>query len=285
MKFSTLISVQGLVKFLNDPNWVIVDCRFSLSDPDSGYENYCESHIPGAVYAHLENHLSGEIIPGETGRHPLPEINSISKLFGSWGIDNQSQVVAYDDQGGMIAGRLWWLLQWLGHKNVAVLDGGFPAWIESGQQVNTDIPYPDEKEFTPIIRNDMVATVEDILRNFGDPNYILVDSRAPERYQGVEEPIDPIAGRIPGAINHFWSTNLDPSGYFIGKDILRGRLANIFDELPTEHVTFYCGSGVTAAHNVLAAAHAGLGMAKLYPGSWSHWITNDERPIIHGGRG
>ena len=282
MEFKTLISVQGLFQFLAEPNWKIVDCRFSLDDPDQGHLDYQQSHIPGAIYAHLDNQLSGDIIPGETGRHPLPEIDEISATFSLWGIDKYTQVVAYDDKGGMIAGRLWWLLQWLGHKRVAVLDGGFPAWIDGVYDSTKVIPKTTPKTFDPSPRADMITTVEDILNQLGDPKYIVVDSRAPERYRGTFETIDPVAGRIPGAINYFWSNNLDSRGFFITKDILRGRFETMFQGISVNNVTFYCGSGVTAAHNVLATAHAGLGMSRIYPGSWSHWILDPERPIMRG---
>ncbi len=282
MKFKTLISVEGLSKFIDEPNWVVVDCRFSLDDPGRGYQDYLTSHVPGALYAYLEDHLSGEIIPGKTGRHPLPEIKEIAATFSSWGIGEETQVIAYDDKGGMIAARLWWLLQWLGHEYVAVLDGGFQAWIDDKQKVSDIIPKPNPKSFKLHTRQDMVTTAAEILKRFGDPNYILVDSRAPERYQGVLEPIDPVAGRIPGSVNYFWSNNLDSRGFFVEKDVLRGRFEAMLAGIPVQRITFYCGSGVTGAHNVLAVAHSGLGMAKLYPGSWSHWIVDPERPVARG---
>jgi thiosulfate/3-mercaptopyruvate sulfurtransferase len=282
MKFRALISVAGLIQYIDDPTWIVVDCRFSLDDPESGYRDYLTAHIPKAVYAHLEDHLSGEVIPGETGRHPLPEIEDISTRFTSWGIGDSSQVIAYDDQGGMMAARLWWLLKYLGHENVAVLDGGISAWIEAGQEVSSSIPTPIPNIFTPRPQADMLTTAEEILTHFGDPRYALVDSRAPERYRGEVEPIDPISGRIPGARNYFYATNLNSRGHFIEKDVLKGRFKAIFGKIPAERITFYCGSGVSAAHNVLAMEHAGLGMAKIYAGSWSHWITDPERPIAKG---
>lgn len=282
MDFKTLISVEGLSKFLHEPNWIIVDCRFSLDDPDQGYLDYQESHIPGAIYTHLDNELCGDIISGQTGRHPLPEIDVISTTFGSWGIDKYSQVVAYDDEGGMFAGRFWWLLQWLGHERVAVLDGGLQAWIDGGHDVTNVVPNIKPKTFNPSPRKDMITTVDALLSHMGDPSYLLVDSRAPERYWGTFEPIDPVAGRIPGAVNYYWLNNLDPRGFFVTKDILRGRFETLFQGIPTNNVTFYCGSGVTAAHNVLATAHSGLGMSRIYPGSWSHWILDPERPIMKG---
>ena len=282
MNFTSLISVQGLYQFLGESNWVVVDCRFSLDDPGRGYLDYQTAHIPRAVYAHLDDQLSGDIIPGKTGRHPLPDIDRISNTLSSWGIEPRTQVVAYDDKGGMIASRLWWILQWLGHRNVAVLDGGFPAWVNEGYDLVDAVPDFDPKPFKSKLRGDMITTADEILDHFGDPNFLLVDSRALERYHGKLEPIDPIAGRIPGAINYFWSNNLDSKGFFVTKDVLRGRFEIMFNEIPINNITFYCGSGVTASHNVLAVAHSGLGMAKIYPGSWSHWILDPERPLTRG---
>jgi thiosulfate/3-mercaptopyruvate sulfurtransferase len=279
MKYQTLISVDGLALNYKKPEWAVVDCRFWLDDVQKGRRDYKKSHVPGAVYAHLDEDLSGKIIPGRTGRHPLPNVDKFTARLSSWGIGNQTQVVAYDDRGGMIAVRLWWLLRWLGHTSVAVLDGGFPAWIEAGLPVNAEIPSPDPQKFVPDVQEKMVVSAQDILNIFGDPGYKLVDSRAPERYRGENEPIDPIAGRIPGASNSFWNNNIDPSGHFELKDVLRGRFEVIIRDIPPEKIIFYCGSGVTAAHNVLAMVHSGVGMPKLYAGSWSHWITDPERPI------
>lgn len=283
MEFKTLISVPGLAQYLNDPDWVVVDCRFWLDDTEKGQRDYRVSHIPGAVYAHLDKHLSAQVVKGKTGRHPLPDTDTLASLFGAWGIGAHTQVVAYDDRGGMIAARLWWLLKWMGHEAVAVLDGGFPAWIAACHAVTADIPEPEPAVFDPDHQGQMLVTVEDILSGFGDPGRLLVDSRAPERFRGETEPIDPVAGRIPGAVNYFWGKNLDAKGHFEIKDILRGRFTAMLMDIPAQNVTFYCGSGVTAAHNVLAMAHAGMGMSKLYGGSWSHWITNPDLPIMIGG--
>jgi len=282
MNFTTLISTQGLAHFIEDPNWVVVDCRFWLEDTEKGRRDYTISHIQGANYAHLDEQLSGVVIPGKTGRHPLPPIEDLKKQLGSWGIGPEAQVVVYDDRGGMIAARLWWLLRWLGHKNVAVLDGGFPAWIADGKPVSKEDPNLNPQTFTPSIQDQMLVDAQDVLNNFGDPRYLLVDSRSPERYRGESELIDPVAGRIPGAVNHFWQNNLNSKGYFELKDVLRGRFEFLFEQIPVDHVTFYCGSGVTAAHNVLAVAHSGIGIPRLYGGSWSHWITDPERPILTG---
>lgn len=282
MEFTTLISVEGLAQFLDDPDWVVVDCRFWLDDTEKGRLNYRDAHIPGAVYAHLNEDLSGPVVPGETGRHPLPAVDDFVQKLGSWGIGSETQVVVYDDRGGMIAARLWWMLRWLGHETVALLDGGFPAWAETGNRITDVIPRPEPKTFVPNLQPQMLVTADDILRYFGDPGRILVDSRAPERYRGEEEPIDPVAGRIPGAINYPWPNNIDPHGHNQLKQVLRGRFETMFGDVPTERVTFYCGSGVTAAHNVLAVAHAELGMPRMYAGSWSEWITDSERPTATG---
>jgi len=282
MDFSTLISTNGLSQFSQDPNWRIIDCRFWLEDPEKGRIDYNKSHIPGAAYAHLNKDLSGLLIDGKTGRHPLPEIDDFVGKLGSWGIDNNSQVVVYDDRGGMIATRLWWMLKWVGHKAAAVLDGGYTKWVKEGNPKTPDFPLIKPVEFIPEVNHNLVVTDQEILDNFGNPGNLVVDSRASERYRGEFEPIDKIAGRIPGAVNYFWKDNLDKEDCFELKDILRGRFDTLFSGVPTENVTFYCGSGVTSAHNVLAAKHAGLGMSKVYIGSWSHWITNQDRPVLTG---
>jgi thiosulfate/3-mercaptopyruvate sulfurtransferase len=204
-------------------------------------------------------------------------------FLGENGIGNGTQVLAYDDRGGMIAGRLWWLLRWLGHKKAAVLDGGLTAWQAEGRTVTSKIPVPIPQAFIPNLQPQLVVSAAQVLAYFGDPGRILVDSRAPERYRGEIEPIDPIAGRIPGAVNHFWRQNLDTKGFFEIKDVLRGRFSHMFEDIPAERVTFYCGSGVTAAHNALAVAHSGLGMPKIYPGGWSEWIVDPDRPIARDG--
>jgi thiosulfate/3-mercaptopyruvate sulfurtransferase len=282
MKFKTLISVEGLAKFLGEPDWVVVDCRFSLDDTECGRREYAQAHIPGAVYAHLDEDLSDTIIPGKTGRHPLPQIDRFSQKLGGWGIGADTQVVVYDDNGGMVAARLWWLLRWLGHEYVAVLDGGFPAWTGAKQKVTDEITKPNPQTFIPQLQPEMVFTSDDILRYFGDPGHLLIDSRSPERFRGEIEPIDPVAGRIPGAFNYFWGTNLDMKAHFQLKQVLRGRFESMFGDIPPEQVTFYCGSGVTAAHNVLAVTHSGLGMPRMYAGSWSEWILDSNRPITKG---
>ncbi len=282
MSYETLISTADLLTHLDDPNWVIVDCRFWLDDTEKGRRDYRDSHIPGAIYAHVDEDLSGPVVPGVTGRHPLPSVDIFAEKLGSWGIANDVQVVVYDDRSGAIAGRLWWLLKWVGHQDVAVLDGGWPRWQSEDHPTNADIPSPRAREFKPEVNHDLVVSAGDILTHFGDPSYKLIDSRAPERFSGEEELIDPVAGHIPGALNYHFERNLDIEGSFALKEFLKGRFHVMFENTPSERLIFYCGSGVTAAHNILAYVHAGLGLPRLYAGSWSHWITDHERPITTG---
>jgi thiosulfate/3-mercaptopyruvate sulfurtransferase len=282
MKFNTLISADGLAQNFENPEWVVIDCRFQLDDTKNGLIAYQKNHIPGALYAHLDEDLSAPIIPGKTGRHPLPNPNMFAHKLGDWGIGNDTQVVVYDDDGGKFAARLWWLLRWLGHETVAVLNGGYSEWITFGLPVTSETSKIEADQFIPDIQRDMISSAQDVLKNFGNPGMMLIDSRAPERFSGELEPIDPVAGRIPGSINYFWGNNLTNNGEYQLKQILRGRFENLFGDIATENVTFYCGSGVTAAHNILAVVHSDLGMPRLYAGSWSEWITDPERPITKG---
>ncbi len=282
MRYQTLIPVDDLAAHLGDPDWVVVDCRFWLDDTEKGRRDYQQAHILGAVYAHLDEDLSAPPRPGETGRHPLPLVDELAARFGRWGISPAVQVVVYDDRGGAIAARLWWLLRWLGHEDVAVLDGGWPAWVAAAHPVDDRVPVPSPRTFEPRLRPEMLVTAEDVLRQMGDPAARLIDSRAPERYRGEEEPLDPVGGHIPGALNYHFIRNLAEDERFLASQVLRQRFQALLDGVAPERAVFYCGSGVTAAHNILAVAHAGLGVPRLYAGSWSHWITDPERPVARG---
>ena len=278
MKFNSLINPDDLYNNLKTPNWVIIDCHFELDDPDAGIRAYQQKHIPGAIYAHLDDDLSGSVVPGKTGRHPLPEVDTLTERFSTWGIDEETQVVVYDNRGGAIAARLWWMLRWLGHDSVALLNGGLSAWTEAGYRVESSITKPAPRTFHPKINTEMLAHLDTIANN-RQASLLLVDSRTPERYRGEGETIDPVAGHIPGAINVYCMDNLDLSQTFLPKEELQERFLDLLREHPPEEIVFYCGSGVTAAHNILAMFHAGLGMGRLYPGSWSEWITDSNRPI------
>jgi len=282
MAFTTLIDPETLQAHLEDPDWVVVDCRFSLSDPAHGRRAYQEAHIPGAVYAHLDEDLSGPIVAGRTGRHPLPDPDWLARKLSAWGIDHRTQVVAYDDAGGAFAARLWWLLGWLGHDAVAVLDGGWPRWVREGRPVRGGIETRPSRTFVARIRPERVVSADEVLQHLHDPCWRLLDARAPERYRGEQEPIDPVAGHIPGAVNAPFAENLTPEGTFRLPEQLRQRFEALLGDVPPERVICYCGSGVTAAHNLLAMAHAGLPGARLYAGSWSEWITDPRRPVARG---
>ncbi len=280
--YTTLIDAATLARHLDDPGWVIVDCRFSLADTEAGRRAYGEAHIPGAVYAHLDEDLSGPVIPGKTGRHPLPPVDVVAARFSRWGIGPGVQVVAYDDLSGAIAARLWWLLRWLGHDAVAVLDGGWPAWLAGGFPATGEAPAPRRRSFAPQPRPGLLvdaAFVETVRR---DAAHRVVDSRTPERYRGEEEPIDPVAGHIPGAVNAPHPENVDAEGAWRSPEQLRVRFEAVLGDVPPTQTVFYCGSGVTACRNILAMEHAGLKDAKLYAGSWSEWIADGEREVEKG---
>ena len=283
MPYTKLISTAELARHLTDPNWAIVDCRFSLNDATRGRRDYQRAHISGAVYGHLDEDLSGSVIRGKTGRHPLPEVDAIAQTFSDWGIDATVQVVAYDDLGGALAAaRLWWLLRWLGHDAVAVLDGGWPRWHAEGRPVHSGYETRARRVFVPDPRLTMLVTTDDVLASLHEPNFRLFDARTADRYRGENETIDPVAGHIPGARSAPYPDNLGPDGLFLSPENLRVRYAALLGDVPPDHAAFYCGSGVTAAQDVLAMTHAGLVGSRLYAGSWSEWIADPTRPIKTG---
>lgn len=277
--YDTLISTDDLMTKLDQPDWAIIDCRFSLDEAERGKRDYDQSHIPGSIYAHLNQDLSGPIVTGKTGRHPLPEVDAFSRKLSQWGIDGKVQVVAYDDSTGVMASRLWWMLRWLGHDRVAVLDGGWQKWSSEGKAVANEMPNPTPRNFVASPRPLMVANAEKVMDAVNTPHMRLLDVRSPERYRGEHEPIDPIAGHIPGAMSAPDELNLDPQGRMLPHDALAQRFQKLIPGISTDHVICYCGSGVTACHTLLALKHAGLGDGKLYDGSWSDWITDPWRPI------
>lgn len=273
-----IVEPAWLYERLNDPNIVIADCRFVLGQPDAGRQGYEAGHIPGAVYADLERDLSGPIGP-HGGRHPLPEPEQMAAAFGRMGIDAAKTVVAYDEQGGAMASRLWWMLRYAGHDNVRVLDRGFGAWKAAGYPTSTEPAQVRETTFKLALQPDMLLTVQDVRARLGRAGTKLVDSREPRRYLGLEEPIDPVAGHIPGAVNRFWKDALDESGRWKPAEGQRERFAD-WDR--GEEIVVYCGSGVTACPNVLALTEAGFHNVKLYGGSWSDWISYKDNPIATG---
>lgn len=280
MVFETLIGIKELELNMGDPNWAIVDCRFTLENPDQGRQEYLQAHIPGAVYSHLDDDLSAHVKPRKTGRHPLPAIQKTAEVFSKLGIGPGVQVVAYDSAGGALAAvRIWWMLRWLGHSAVAVLDGGWQRWVEAGYPISNGQEVRPKREFKPTPRPELVVDAQQIEMMRLNPNYLVVDARAAERYHGENETIDPIAGHIPGAVSAPYLNNLKEEGVFHSPESLRVIYQDLIGEIPIENVAFYCGSGVTSIHNILAAVHAGIGEGRLYIGSWSEWITDPKRPI------
>jgi thiosulfate/3-mercaptopyruvate sulfurtransferase len=279
-KYTTLISPAELAARLPDPASVIVDCRHNLADIDAGERAYRAAHIPGTQFMHMDRDLSGART-GVNGRHPLPRIPDIVATFSRAGIDDSKQVIAYDQNNGMWAARLWWLLQWLGHPAAAVLDGGLDRWIADGRPLTTEEPHVEPATF--IARQPTpTASAGEIVEHLDDGALTVIDARAPERYRGDVEPIDPVAGHIPGAVNRPYDANLTAQGIFKPALQLRTEFQTLLKESPPESVVHQCGSGVTACHNVLAMAIAGLPGSRLYPGSWSEWIADPERPIARG---
>ncbi len=268
--FKTLVSAQQLHAQDSDLSWVILDCRFDLANPDKGHQAYLADHIEDAQYVNLNTQLSGAI-NASTGRHPLPEIADITALFSAFGVGDKTQVVVYDDCSGAMASRAWWLLQWLGHENVAVLDGGIQGWQNAGYSLTQKISEPAQAHFVRHSSKFQAVTTDQIC----SADYQLVDARAPARFQGQVEPIDPVAGHIPDAINHPFNDNLNDAGVF--KD--SAQLLAMWQELDKENLVHMCGSGVTACHNLLAMCHAGLEPSKLYVGSWSEWIRDSARAV------
>ena len=278
MNYNTLISSEALNQHLNQSDWVIIDCRFSLAHTKQGKNAYQRGHIPNAQYAHLDHDLSSSITPF-TGRHPLPDFRVLVEKLGNWGISNHTQVVLYDDAAGAFAGRLWWMLRyWLGHEKVAVLDGGIQAWQTHFGLVTT-LPQIKSTTFRPYLDDTQWLTTLQVQNALAQKKSFLIDARTLERYRGEVEPMDSVAGHIPYALNRPFQSNLDKSGLFLSIEKLRSQFQLLIDNMPPENVVHYCGSGVTACHNLLAMEYAGLRGSKLYAGSWSEWIRNQNRPI------
>ncbi len=275
MKYTTLISTDDLEKNLHKSNWIVFDCRSSLL-------NYKTAHIPEARHCHLEEDLSSPIT-AKSGRHPLPDINKLVKCLGNWGVNKDTQVIAYDNTGGAdYASRLWWQLRTLGHQNVAVLDGGFQQWEKSNKTLTQQLPEIIPKIFTPDIDEAQWLSTEAIQQNLSNKVFTVLDARAAERFRGEVEPFDTIAGRIPGAINRAFTLNLNEEGLFLSTKELRKQFDALLGNIAPQDIVHQCGSGVTACHNMLAMEIAGLTGSKLYAGSWSEWIRDNIHPIAVG---
>lgn len=274
-----IVDQNWLVEHLSDPDLIIADCRFNLSNPEEGQQQYDQDHIPGAVYFHLNSDLSAPV-KRHGGRHPFPDIAKMSALFGQKGIDHEKKVVAYDSQGGAMASRLWFLLKYLGHDNVYILDQGYPSWKEQGYPISSERPNLKPVTFIPRVRREMLCTMDEVKRKLTDSSTIIIDSRSHDRFRGENETIDPVGGHIPGARNEFWMESLQPNGSWKTKQQQEERLRDYL-QIPDREFILYCGSGVTACANYLAFDEVGL-KPKLYAGSWSDWISYEDNPVSTG---
>ncbi|MCW3481771.1 sulfurtransferase [Neisseriaceae bacterium JH1-16] len=275
--YTTLISAEQLAA-LPSAQTVILDCRFQLTDSGWGQQAYDAGHLPDAHYLNLDYHLSGTKT-GQNGRHPLPDGQRLAVVLGALGVTPATQVVVYDDLGGQYAARAWWLLKWLGHDAVAVLDGGLPAWQANGGVLTTEAPASHPTRFAPKSARVGSVDVDAVLANLDQDDFLVVDARAPGRYRGEGETIDPVGGHIPGAANRFFQDNLGADGRFKPVDQLRAEWQAVIGEREPAEVVHQCGSGVTACVNLLAMEHAGLAGSRLYPGSWSEWCSDPARPV------
>ena len=276
MSHTTTISVANLAKHVDDPAFVIFDCRHELTNPEFGIKAYAQSHIPNARFAHLDRDLAAPLT-GRNGRHPLPDPNVFAGWLGRMGVSNDKQVIAYDNAAGVYGSRLWWMLRWMEHQNVAVLDGGWQAWLAAEHPVTAEVPVPKPSRFTGTPQKSPVDT-KYVLEHLQSPDMVLIDARANDRYHGQNETIDPIGGHIPGARNRFFKDNLTPQGFFKSPEQLRDEFRPFVGNGSPEKIVSQCGSGVTACHNLLAMEIAGLKGGRLYPGSWSEWIADPSRP-------
>ena len=277
MNYTTLISVADLAKQLGTAELVIFDCRHELTNPEFGPKAYAESHVPGARFAHVDRDLAGPL-NGKNGRHPLPEASAFIAWLGRMGVANDSQVIGYDHAGGTYAARLWWMLRWVGHRNVAVVDGGWQAWTGAGHPVTQDLPAPRPAKFSGKPDRSWVDAAI-IAKRLNSREMVLIDARSNDRFHGRSETIDPVAGHIPGALNRFFKDNLNAQGFLKSPEELRAGFKSLVGDASPEKVVHQCGSGVSACHNLLAMEIAGIRGSRLYPGSWSEWVADPSRPI------
>jgi thiosulfate/3-mercaptopyruvate sulfurtransferase len=280
MPLTTLVDTDTLARYLDDPAWLVFDCRHDLARPDWGAGEYAKSHIPGARFLHLDRDLSAPMT-GNNGRHPVPEPRALAAKLGAAGVGPASQVVVYDAQGGVYASRAWWCLRWLGHDAVALLDGGWGKWLREDRPATAAVPTPAPATFEPRIRP-MAVDVPFVLAHLRDPAVKLFDARANDRYRGENETLDPVAGHIPGSVNRVFKQNLDASGRFKPAGVLRAEWEALLGGLAPDRVVHSCGSGVTACHNLFAMELAGLRGSRLYGGSWSEWVADPSRPVATG---
>ena len=278
LPYTTLVDTSVLAAHLDDPLWIVFDCRHDLTRPEAGANDYETGHIPGAFFAHLDRDLAGTRC-AHNGRHPLPDRKRLAEKFGRAGLTSGAQLVAYDAQGGMCAARLWWLARWLGHQDVAVLDGGWQLWVAQSRPISAEVPPTRANRFQEKSGVQAVSAA-DVLDHLNA--IALIDARSPDRFRGENETLDPVGGRIPGARNRFFRENLDSNGKFKPAWLLKQEFDALISGTAIEGVVHSCGSGVSACHNLLAMEIAGLPGSRLYPGSWSEWCADPARPVARG---
>ncbi|MFK7815111.1 MAG: sulfurtransferase [Gammaproteobacteria bacterium] len=281
MTYQTIISVEDLNKNINNQDWFVFDCRFMLKDPEGGLKKFNQGHIPGAQYADMDKDLASPMT-ATTGRHPLPNPDELIKKLQSWGVNNTSQIICYDDMSGAFAARMWWLLKWLGHEEIAVLDGGLDLWTATTLEIETEVKEKVPGKFSGRANNNMWVDVEFVKNELSENKITLLDARSEERYSAKDTKTDPVAGHVPGAMSFPFSGNLSKQGVFLSKDELRNRFATFVNNPEEKEVINMCGSGVTACHNLLAMSIADLPITKLFVGSWSEWIKDKSRPVATG---
>jgi len=281
MTYQTIISVEDLNKNLNTQDWLIFDCRFILKDPEGGLKKFNQGHIPGAQYVDMDKDLASPVT-STSGRHPLPNPEELINKLQSWGVNNSSQIICYDDMSGAFAARMWWLLKWLGHNNIAVLDGGIEKWTAKNVSLETDTQQRAAGSFSGQANNDMWVNVEFVQKELEQDKINLLDARSVERFTAKDTKTDPVAGHVPGAMSYPFAENLSKQGVFLPSEELHKRFTPIVSNPENKELINMCGSGVTACHNILAMSIAELPMTRLFVGSWSEWIKDKSRPVATG---
>ena len=278
MSYKTIISIEDLIKNLDNEEFIIFDCRCDIKDPKHGIESYTEGHIRNSIFVDIDNDLASKKTL-KSGRHPLPDPDLLAQKLSQWGLSNSKQAVVYDDAGGAFASRMWWILKWMGHDKVAVLDGGIHEWNKKGGKLVTEQTIFNRSEFETNINDEMQVDVSEVEDAQYKMDRIIIDARSKERYLGIEDKVDPIAGHVPGAISQPLSNNLVKGGTFKSPSELRLIYSKILGDTSPSTMISMCGSGITACHNILAMEIAGLKGTTLFVGSWSEWITDSSRPI------
>lgn len=281
MSFDTIISAQDLKDIIDDDNVRVFDCRFSLKDPQGGMKSYQAGHLPNAQFADMDTQLSSAMTEA-SGRHPLPEVDVFIDQLKQWGVNNDTQVIAYDDISGAFAARLWWMMRWLGHNKVAVLNGGMKQWTDAGYELTQDATEFAKGEFSGSANMEWLVDIDTVQAELANNSITLIDARAADRFTAKDQKTDPVPGHVPGANNLPFGGNLTKDGLFESPEVIKQRYADVVNDQSLTNVVNMCGSGVTACHNLLAQAVAGLPPTKIFIGSWSQWIRDPSRPVATG---